>query len=63
MSFRRRSPRLILPFVAIGRGRSPSSSGVGDFEGSEEEKFLEAPRDWGVRGDRFAKPSNEGDFG
>jgi len=63
MSFRRRSPRLILEFVAIGRERSPSSSGMGDLEGSEEDNFLEAPRDWRVRGDRVAKPSNEGDFG
>jgi len=63
MSFRRRSPRLILAFVTIGRERSPSSSGVGDLDESEEVDFLEGPRDWRVWGDRFAKPSNEGDFG
>lgn len=63
MSFRRRSPRFILEFVTIGRERLPSGSGVGDLDGSEDVEFLEGPRDWRVRGDRFANPSNEGDFG
>jgi hypothetical protein len=32
------------------------------LEGSEKDNFLEAPRDWRLQGDRFAKPSNEGGF-
>ena len=61
MSFRRRSPRLILAFVAMGRERPPS--GVADDPEESEDNFLEPARDWFARGDRFAKPSNEGDFG
>jgi hypothetical protein len=64
MSFRRRSPRLILAFVAMGRDRSPSSTGVVGDWGEGNDNFLERPRDWRVRGDRFVKPSSEKeDFG
>lgn len=63
MSFRSRSPCLILEFVAMGRERSSGEEGkVG--EERDDDNFLCLPRDWRVRCcDRLAKPSNEGDFG
>jgi hypothetical protein len=61
MSFRSRSPRLILEFVAMGRDRS--SGNVGEVgEERDEDNFLCLARDWRVCCDRLAKPSNEGDF-
>ncbi len=59
MSFRSRSPCLILEFVAMGRERSSG-------EERDEDNFLCLARDWRVPVrccDRLAKPSNEGDFG
>jgi hypothetical protein len=58
MSFRRRSPCLILEFVAIGRDRSSGEVG----EERDEDNFLCLARDWRGCCDRLAKPSNEGDF-
>jgi hypothetical protein len=62
MSFRRRSPCLILEFVEMGRERSLGKVGeVG--EERDEDNFLCLARDWRVCCcDRLAKPSNEGDF-
>lgn len=57
MSFRSRSPCLILELVAIGRKRSLGEVGeVG--EERDEDNFLCLARDWRV----LAKPSSEGDF-
>jgi hypothetical protein len=62
MSFRSRSPRLILEFVAMGRERSSGEVGE-EGEERDEDNFLCLLRGWRVRCDRLAKPSNEGDFG
>jgi hypothetical protein len=61
MSFRSRSPRLILEFVAMGRERSLGKVGE-EGEGRDEDNFLCLARDWRVCCDLLAKPSNEGDF-
>jgi len=58
MSLRRRSPCLILEFVAMGRERSSSAV-------DENDDFPDLARDCRARGsgDRLEKPSNEGGFG
>ncbi len=61
MSFRSRSPRLILEFVAMGRERSSGEMGEVGEERDEDNFLCLLLR--GVRCDRLAKPSNEGDFG
>jgi hypothetical protein len=55
MSLRRRSPCLILEFVAMGREGSPSVVG-------EDDDFPDLARGRGPD-DRLEKPSNEGGFG
>lgn len=62
MSFRSRSPCLILEFVAMGRKKS--SGDVGELgKESDEDNFLCLARDWRVCCcERLAKPSNEGVF-
>ena len=48
MSFRRRSPCLILEFVAIGREISSGEVGK-EGEERDDDNFLCLPRDWRVR--------------